>query len=80
MTRTKNLSSLLKSTTDKNFQDLHWTGSFDEYLSIVDDQPLVTRNSYQRMYDMIMSYGTEDYRYCKQSGTKYKFFSTIKNC
>lgn len=79
MTRTKNLSSLLKSTTDKNFQDLHWTGSFDEYLSIVDDQPLVTRNSYQRMYDMIMSYGTEDYRYCKQSGTKYKFFSQCTN-
>ena len=35
----------------------HWTGSFEDYLDIVRKNPRVTRNSFQRVYDMIMSYG-----------------------
>ena len=75
MKRTKTLSDLLKKTTNEKFNDLHWSGSFEEYLNLVEEQPRVTRNSYQRMYDMITSYGTEEFKYCKQTVTKYKFFS-----
>jgi len=75
MKRTKTLSDLLKKTTNEKFNDLHWSGSFEEYLNLVEEQPRVTRNSYQRMYDMIISYGTEEFKYCKQTVTKYKFFS-----
>ena len=75
MKRTKTLSELLKNSSNEKFNDLHWSGSFEEYLNLVEDQPKITRNSYQRMYDMITSYGTEEFTYCKQKVTKYKFFS-----
>jgi serine protein kinase len=75
MKRTKTLSELLKKSSNEKFNDLHWSGSFEEYLNLVEDQPTITRNSYQRMYDMITSYGTEEFTYCKQKVTKYKFFS-----
>lgn len=75
MKRTKSLSELLKTTTNKQFDDLHWTGTFSDYLSIVDKEPKVVRNSYQRMFDMIMEAGTEQFDYCKQKVTKYKFFT-----
>lgn len=75
MKRSKTLTDLLKTTTNEHFNDLHWSGSFEEYLKLVDEQPKVVRNSYQRMYDMITSYGTEEFKYCKQTVTKYKFFS-----
>ena len=75
MKRTKTLTDLLKTTTNEHFNDLHWSGSFEEYLNLVEEQPKIVRNSYQRMYDMITSYGTEEFKYCKQTVTKYKFFS-----
>ena len=45
----------------KTYQDLNWTGSFNDYLNLVKTNPKVTRNAFQRMYDMIMEYGTEEY-------------------
>lgn len=36
-----------------------WTGSFDEYLEIVKKDPKVTRNAFERIYDMVMSAGVE---------------------
>ena len=57
------------------FRDQHWRGTFDEYLAIVAKQPQVTRNAFQRMYDMILSYGTEVITRHKEKQTRYKFFS-----
>ena len=45
----------------KQYKDLHWEGSFDDYLQIVRERPTVTRNAYQRCYDMVIAYGTEEY-------------------
>ena len=42
------------------YRELHWEGSFEDYLEIVRGRPQVTRNAYQRVYDMIISYGTEE--------------------
>ena len=42
----------------KLYEDLHWEGSFEDYLRIVRERPQVTRNAFQRVYDMIISYGT----------------------
>ena len=36
-----------------------WSGTFDQYLKLVEDQPLIARNSWQRLLDMIESYGFE---------------------
>ena len=43
-----------------DYQKKHWTGSFAEYLDIVQRDPKVTRTAYQRIYDMIISHGTEE--------------------
>jgi serine protein kinase len=36
------------------YRDLAWEGSFEEYLSIVRERPQVTRNAFQRVYDMVI--------------------------
>ncbi|QDK36276.1 PrkA family serine protein kinase [Bdellovibrio sp. NC01] len=52
----------------------HWSGTFDEYLDIVKANPKVTRNAYQRMFDMIVEEGTEVYIDFKKEVVRYKFF------
>ncbi len=75
--RTKKLSSLLKVNKDSlsRYEKIKWTGSFDDYLEIVQSNPKVLRNAYQRLYDMVLSHGTETFQYCKRDYTKYRFFS-----
>jgi serine protein kinase len=58
----------------KEFAELSWTGSFAEYLEIVRQHPGVTRTAYQRVYDMILSYGQEEYLDNKKRLTRYAFF------
>lgn len=56
------------------YRDLSWEGSFEEYLEIVRKQPQVTRNAFQRAYDMIIRYGTEEYTDNKKKLVRYNFF------
>ncbi len=56
------------------YRDLHWEGSFEDYLSVVREEPKVTRNAYQRIFDMVMSYGTEEYIDNKKKIVRYNFF------
>ncbi|MBX3016944.1 MAG: serine protein kinase [Bdellovibrionaceae bacterium] len=57
----------------------NWTGSFEEYLNLVKANPRITRNAFQRMYDMIMEAGTEEYVDFKKPIIRYKFFDDAKN-
>ena len=41
-----------------HYQDLLWEGSFGDYLDIVRQDGSVARNAYQRLYDLIESYGS----------------------
>ncbi len=75
--------SHLRSTLEKilsdpkhmdSFKDLQWTGTFWDYLKIVEEDPNVARNAHQRLYDMVMSYGTHEYVDAKKNITHYKFF------
>src|SRR5271166_3263391 len=61
------------------YKELHWEGSFEEYLQIVRERPQVTRNAYQRVYDMIISYGTEEYIDNKKKLIRYNFFKDEQN-
>lgn len=65
---------LTDQKSKEKFQDLHWEGTFFEYLDQVKKNPSMTRNAFQRMYDMVMSYGTENYVDHKKNVTRYKFF------
>ena len=57
-----------------DYQKKHWTGTFAEYLDIVREDPSVTRTAYQRIYDMILSHGTEEVFVNKEKFVRYKFF------
>ena len=58
----------------KLYRELNWEGSFEDYLQLVRERPQVTRNAYQRAYDMIISYGTEEYIDNKKKLVRYNFF------
>jgi serine protein kinase len=57
-----------------SFKELGWTGNFWDYLKIVEEDPNVARNAHQRLYDMVMSYGTHEYVDAKKHIVHYKFF------
>src|SRR3989344_2486089 len=52
--------------------------SFAEYLDLVRKNPLVVRTAFQRVYDMIVSYGTCEYTEHKKTIIHYKFFDDPK--
>ena len=56
------------------YREQHWEGSFSDYLELVRERPGITRNAYQRLYDMIVSFGTETYTEYKKPIVRYKFF------
>ncbi len=73
-------SALVNQWQDSNhIANLHWTGSFSEYLNLVKQNPKITRNAFQRMYDMIVEAGTESYTDFKKEVVRYKFFDDIRN-
>src|SRR5581483_10200122 len=69
------LATLRQELNLGDYRKKHWEGSFDEYLDIVGDHPEVTRSAYQRLYDMILSHGTEEVYEQKEKVTRYKFFN-----
>ncbi|MGH7142586.1 MAG: PrkA family serine protein kinase [Planctomycetota bacterium] len=67
---------LLKKGFDKDsFRSLHWSGSFNDYLEMCRKKPEITRNAYQRLYDMILSYGYEEVQDHRDHVVRYKFFA-----
>ena len=62
-----------------DYQKKHWHGSFAEYLDIVRANSQVTRTAYQRLYDMILSYGIEEIVVNKEKHVRYKFFDDPDN-
>ncbi len=76
----RNIISLVGEKQDlSRFRRTNWTGAFEEYLDIVRDNPCVTRNAFQRVYDMILSYGTSTYEECRESRVHYHFFDDPDN-
>jgi len=72
--------SLVNKWQQKNpASQQHWSGTFFEYLELVKQNPRVTRNAFQRMYDMIIEAGTEDYVDFKKPIVRYKFFDDAEN-
>jgi len=73
--KTNPLVSIIESKLDTaRFREQHWEGTFWEYLDIVTENPSVARNAFQRVYDMILTYGHEPYTQFKQELIRYGFF------
>src|SRR6185436_2961895 len=56
------------------YKELSWEGSFEDYLALVRRNPQITRTAYQRLYDMVLSHGVEEYIDNKKKLVRYKFF------
>src|SRR5215216_4718890 len=69
------LSSLRSEVDINDYRKLHWEGTFEDYLNIVIERPDVTRTAYQRLYDMILSHGTEEVYENKDRVVRFKFFT-----
>jgi serine protein kinase len=74
------LSALVKSyQSQTGIYNVNWSGSFQDYLDLVKENPKIARNAFQRMYDMIIEAGTEEYVDFKKPVIRYKFFDDAHN-
>src|SRR5687768_1670956 len=75
-TKTNPIVSLIDKRLDStSFREQHWEGTFWEYLDLLVENPTVARNAFQRVYDMILSYGSETFTQFKHEYMRYHFFS-----
>jgi serine protein kinase len=58
----------------EEYREHNWSGSFEQYLALVKDTPSVTRNAFQRVYEMIIGFGREEYIDSKKKLVHYPFF------
>src|SRR5438105_2262493 len=76
MSTGKAIRSVMRQQVNlSDYRKKHWEGSFEQYLDIVREHPEVTRTAYQRLYDMILSHGTEEVYENKEKLIRYKFFT-----
>ncbi len=78
-TKTSVLSLIHQGQNSEHFRELNWEGSFEEYLEVVQQNPRVTRTAFQRIYDMILACGKEEYSEYKRKIIRYNFFKDLPN-
>ena len=76
MTSARQIIALVAQRQDiEQFHKKNWVGTFENYLDLVRSSPTVTRNAFERVYDMIMSFGTYTVEGAKKEGlVRFKFF------
>lgn len=74
-TKDEILASVEQSINTERFREQHWEGSFQEYIELVAANPLIARNAFQRIYDMLTHFGVERYKYLRDEFSRYTFFS-----
>jgi serine protein kinase len=72
--RTNILSVVDRHLDSQEFRQQHWEGTFFDYIDMVAANPRLARNAFQRVYDMVLHFGTTKYSYLKQEFVHYKFF------
>ncbi len=81
MSHGREIISLVAQRQDLDqFRKKNWIGTFEEYLDLVRQKPEVTRNAFERVYDMIMAAGTTTYE--ESRGIRrahYRFFDDPDN-
>lgn len=74
------LRSILATVSDRaENQDLTWVGTMADYLNKVKEDPKITRNAYQRLFDLIIEHGTHEYIDVKKQVVHYNFFDDEVN-
>jgi serine protein kinase len=72
----RQIISLVAARQDiDQFRKKNWIGTFEEYLDLVRQKPHIARNAFERVYDMIMSYGVSTFEESRgEMRTHYRFF------
>jgi len=73
------LERIAKQQNAEVYRQEHWQGSFENYLDMVRQNPKITRTAYQRLYDMVLSYGTYPVEGSKEGLIRYRFFDDPDN-
>ncbi len=72
------LPGLIRDSLDqKQYQAEHWEGTFQQYLDLVQENPLIVRTAHQRLYDMVLSHGVEEIEIDKEKVPRYRFFNDV---
>ncbi|MGI9455771.1 MAG: PrkA family serine protein kinase, partial [Aeoliella sp.] len=75
MSEGREIIELVSQRQDRDqFRRKNWVGTFEDYLELVRETPKVTRTAYQRVYDMILSYGIETVESGREKRKVYRFF------
>ena len=76
MSEGRSIIDIVAQRQDLNqFRKKNWTGTFEDYLDLVRENPKAARNAFERVYDMILSAGTETVeRNRGERHLRYKFF------
>ncbi|UCE60048.1 MAG: hypothetical protein JSU63_21720 [Phycisphaerales bacterium] len=69
------LSVVEQSISADRFREQHWEGSFTDYIELASKNPRIARNAFQRIYDMIIFFGEERYKWMRDELVRYKFFA-----
>jgi len=56
------------------YREQHWAGNLAQYLELVRREPRVARTAFERIHDMILSYGSREYTDNKKKIVHYNFF------
>lgn len=72
--KTNLLDIIEKNLNEEQHKKLHWQGTFPDYLHMVEENPKLLRSAWQRLYDMVLSHGTQEYVDSKKKIIHYKFF------
>lgn len=74
------LRSIITAVNDRTKDlDLAWSGTMADYLNRVKGDLKITRNSYQRLFDLIMEHGSKEYIDAKKQMVHYNFFDDETN-
>lgn len=63
----------------EKYKGLHWEGSFFDYIKLVQQNPNLVRNAFQRLYHMVLSHGTVKIPVYKKKVIRYNFFDDTFN-
>jgi serine protein kinase len=76
MSEGRSIIDIVAQRQDLNqFRKKNWTGTFEDYLDLVHENPKAARNAFERVYDMILAAGTETVeRNRGERHLRYKFF------
>ena len=73
----QNLKRLSSCFNKDQFRVLHEEMSFGDYLERCYENPRLIRTAYQRLYDMIMFAGSQDFKRYRKTYTHYNFFDDL---